>query len=216
MNAHAAQLRNALTAALARYERWEQPLRTYRGRNTGRLNGGGLTWEEFDRGLHELDASLRAEFDPRSELHPLFERLCAEYIAGDAAERGRIREFAARQQKLGGLLWQYANHLTNSIRSAGDTPLIAQPLVTRALAAVSIENCASDVRDTLMTLADLFVAAEAASVEPALLFAAAGDWSTDERTAGGCGSLARTFREFADCSVLRERRTLGGPYGGPT
>ena len=216
MNASTARLRGDITAALARYEQWEQPLRKYRGRNTGRLNRGGFTWNDFDRELRELEAALCADFDPRSELHPLFEQLCTEYVASDDVGRARIRAFAAKQQKLGGLLWRYANSLTQRIADAEDGPLAAEALVARALAAVSIENCASDVRDTLMTLADLFAAAENADVDPAPLFAAASDWSTDEFTPGGCESLAKMLREFHGCSVLHERRGMSAPYGGPT
>jgi hypothetical protein len=196
MDARVAKLRGAITAALARYEAWERPLRAYRGRATPQLNRGEFNWEEFDRGLRELEASLRAEGDPRDELMPLFEAL---------------RAFAAKQQKLGGLLWRHANALTRRITTSDDAPL-----VTRALAAVSIEDCASDVRDTLMTLADLFVAAEGAGTDPRPLFAAAAEWSTDEFTRGGCKSVAEMLREFHACSVLRERRGLPGPYGGPT
>jgi hypothetical protein len=141
----------------------------------------------------------------------LFEALCAEYVESSPAGRAALRKFAAKQQKLGDLLWRYANALTRRITTAEDAPL-----VTLALAAVSIEDCASDVRDTLMTLADLFVAAEAAGVDPRPPFTAAAEWSTDEFTRGGCESVAAMLREFHACSVLRERRGLPGPYGGPT
>jgi hypothetical protein len=211
MDARVAKLRGAITAALARFETWERPLRSYRGRATPQLNRGEFNWEEFDRGLRELEASLRAAGDPRDELAPLFDALCAEYVETSPAGRAALREFAAKQQKLGDLLWRYANALTRRITTADDAAR-----VTRALAALSIENCASDVRDTLMTLADLFVAAETAGIEPRPLFSAAAEWSTDKFTRGGCESVAAMLRDFHACSVLRERRGLPGPYRGPT
>ena len=67
-----------------------------------------------------------------------------------------------------------------------------------------------------MTLADLYVAAEQAGVDPRPLFAAASELATDEFTPGGCESLARMLRDFHESSVLRERRGMDGPYGGPT
>jgi hypothetical protein len=211
MDARVAKLRGAITAALARYEAWERPLRAYRGRATPQLNRGEFNWVEFDRGLRELEASLAAQGDPREELAPLFDSLFAEYAATSDAGRAAWRDFAAKQQKLGDLLWRYANALTRRLEKVDDAPL-----VTRALAAVSIEDCASDVRDSLMTLADLFVAAEAAGIDPRPLFDTAAQWSTDEFTRGGCESVAAMLREFHDCSVLRERRGLPSPYGGPT
>jgi hypothetical protein len=87
--------------------------------------------------------------------------------------------------------------------------------VTTALAAVAIDNCSANYRDTLMTLADLFVAAEEAGIDPRLLFAQAASWATDEVTSGGCQSLAAMLRGFHNSSVLRERRQLAEPYGGP-
>jgi hypothetical protein len=67
-----------------------------------------------------------------------------------------------------------------------------------------------------MTLADLFVAAEKAGVDPRPLFEAAATMATDEVTLGGCESLRRMLREFKDSATLRERRGIGEPYGGPT
>ncbi len=67
----------------------------------------------------------------------------------------------------------------------------------------------------LMTLADLYVAAEEAGIDPRPPFAAAAELATGEFTAGGCDSVAKMLREFHASSVLRERRGLGGPYGGP-
>ncbi|HYO24874.1 MAG TPA: hypothetical protein VEQ85_07985 [Lacipirellulaceae bacterium] len=210
MNFDASPLRHQLTAALARYEQWERPLRKYRGQNTGRLNRGDFTWEQFDSSLRELEASLRAVHDPRSELHPLFAQLCAEFAAASPAQRDAMRAFVARQQKLGGLLWRYANHLAGSIASTGDAGLLPT-----ALAAVALENCAADFRDTLMTLADLYVAAESAGIDPAAAFRQASSWATASPTPGGCESLAHMLREFPASSVLAERRGLPTPYGGP-
>ncbi len=203
-------LARRLDAKLARYIQWEKPLRTYRGQHMRRVSGGGLSWDEFDRGLRALEAALLAEYDPWVDLAPMFEQLCTAYLDGDAAARAAIREFAAHRRALGELLWRYANRLRGAITQADDGPML-----TRALAAVSIENCGGDYRDTLMTLADLYVGAEEAGIDPQPSFAAVAELSTDEPTAGGCESLARMLREFHGYSVLRERRQMGQPYGGP-
>lgn len=210
MNFDASQLRRDLNVALARYEQWEHPLRRYRGQGMARLNKDGFTWDEFDRGLQVLDASLRARHDPNVQLHPLFQRLAATYLDGDPAARATIRAYVAERKSLGKLLWRYANYLAGLIHRADDVPLLE-----RALVAIAIENCSSDYRDTLMTLADLYAAAEAAGIDPRPAFAATAELATDGLTAGGCQSLARTLREFHASSVLSERRALGNPYGGP-
>lgn len=212
MDFSASPLARELDRALARYTQWEHPLRRYRAQNYGRLNKGGYTWEDYHWGFAELEQQLRAEFDPRSRLDPLFVQLCAAFIASDAAAREQIRQFVADRKSLGQLLWRYANRLSTELVSAGPH---AAMLLERALAAVTIENCGANYRDTQMTLADLFVAAEQASIDPRSAFAAAAARATDDVTPGGCISLAVLLREFHAASVLVERRALGVPYGGP-
>lgn len=235
MNFAETPLARALDAKLARYVQWEKPLRSYRGQKMRRVNEGGLSWEEFDRELRALEALLRAKYDPRDDLHPLFERLCDAYLrgqpgsasetpptetVGSASEtpptkaselREAVRAFVAQRKMLGELLWRYANSLGRELRRADDGAMLS-----RALVAVGLENCASDYRDTLMTLADLYVAAEEAGLDPRTAFDGAAALAADEATPGGCESLARLLGEFHTHSVLAERRGMGQPYGGPT
>ena len=210
MSFAASPLRRALNQALARYEEWERPLRKYRSDGMRRLNKGGFTWDMFDRGLRELEASLRAESDPWVALHAVIDELCAAYVDGDNAARAEIRAFAAQRKSLGDVLGRFANQCAARVTCAADGPRVAQ-----ALTALAIENCPTDYRDTLMTLADLYVAAEQAGIDPRPLFAAASGLATDDFTTGGCESVARMLRDFHEYSVLRERRGMDGPYGGP-
>lgn len=210
MNADVVKLCRALGPLMDLYDEWELPLRQFRAQNYRRLNRGGYTWEAYESGLAQLEAQLVAIHNPRLELHALFDRLCDAFIDSGAEERTAIRTFVADRRKLGQLLWRYANRLTQCIAGLEDAPK-----ATRALAAIAIDDCSANYRDTLMTLADLYVAVESAGIDPRASFAAAAHWATDALTAGGCESLAVTMREFHGSSVLRERRSLGQPYGGP-
>jgi hypothetical protein len=210
MNGDAMEVLRAIEPALARFRQWELPLRRFRAENYRRLNKDGYTWEAYQRGLAELEASLTAVDDPRAELYSHFDRLCAAYAASSGNVRIQVREFVAVRKSMGRLLWRYAHHLRTLVQGPGDSRL-----VSLALAALSIENCSANYRDTLMTLADLYVAAEQAGIDPQPLFAAVAEWSTNEYTTGGCESLATMLCEFSDSSVLRERRGMDAPYGLP-
>lgn len=205
------ELRAALDAILARYEKWEAPLHRFQAENFGRLNRDGYTWDQFERGLRELEASLRARYDPNPELSRLLDRLCAAYLGCDSGGRAEIRTCAAERKNLAGALRSYASDLAARIRRPEDAPILR-----RALAAISIENCGSDYRDTSMILADLYVRAEEVGIDPKPLFEAAGDLSTDAPTPGGCESLAGVLRRFESHAVVRERRAMGRPYGERT
>jgi hypothetical protein len=204
------QLCQRLAAAFRQYDAWEQPLRRFRAENYRRLNRDGYTWEAYQQEAAELENQLTIAHDPYIELHALFEQLCQAYIADNDARRARLRAFVAERSKRGQLLWRYANRLARRVQSPADAGL-----VSTALAAIAIDNCSANYRDTLMTLADLFVAAEQAGVDPRPMFDQATAWATDEITAGGCESLAAMLRGFHESPTLKERRLLAEPYGGP-
>lgn len=210
MEGNLSPLGRDLHAALVTYDAWERPLRRFRAENYRRLNRDGYTWESYQQGLAELETELIVQHDPYADLHPLFQRLCAEYIAADAVGRAAIRAYCASEKKLGPLLWRYANRLTRELETAQN-----EHLVRTALAAVAIDNCSANYRDTLMTLADLFVAAESAGIDPRPLFAEASQAATHEVTAGGCESLAALLGDFHLSPTLSERRGMSQPYGGP-
>jgi hypothetical protein len=199
-----------LAAAFRRYDAWERPLRRFRAENYRRLNQDGYTWEAYQQETADLEAQLVAEHDPYADLHDLFTQLCEAHIAGDDAQRARTRAFVAERSKRGQLLWRFANRLVTHVRAPEHVGL-----VTTALAAIAIDNCSANYRDTQMSLADLFVAAEQAGVDPRPHFEQAASWATDELTSGGCESLAAMLRGFHDSPTLRERRMLAEPYGGP-
>jgi hypothetical protein len=204
------QLCQRLAAAFRQYDAWELPLRRFRAENYRRLNRDGYSWEAYQQESAELEARLIAEHDPYVELHVLFAQLCQAYLDGDDERRTRIRTFVSERSKRGQLLWRFANRLARQVQTSGDAGF-----VTTALAAIAIDNCSANYRDTLMTLADLFVAAEQAGLEPRQLFEQAAAWATDEVTTGGCESLAAMLHGFHDSPTLRERRSLAEPYGGP-
>jgi hypothetical protein len=204
------KLSQELDRALARYIQWERPLRRFRAENYRRLNQDGYTWEIYQEELAELEDRLADEKSPHAMLRRLFDQVCAAFIVAGADQQATIRAFVAERKALGLLLWRFANYLTHRL-SVG----INAPRVATALAAIAIDNCSANYRDTLMTLADLYVAAESGGIDPRPLFAAAANWATDEVTPGGCESLAAMLRDFHESSVLRERRLLGEPYGGP-
>jgi hypothetical protein len=193
-----------LDELLARYEKWEEPLRRYQAENFVRLNKEGYTWERFESGLRELAANLRAESDPHPELFQVLERLCSCYVACDFDTRAEIRAFVAQRKRLGELVWNYANYQATRLKDSGDSSILRVALV-----AVSIENCGYDYRDTLTTLADLFVSAEEVGIDPKPVFQAVADLSTDAPTPGGCDSLAGILRDFESYAVLGARRASG-------
>lgn len=209
MDAETTSIFEALRQLLERYEQWQLPLREYFASNLHRINRGGYTWDEFDRGRRALEAELKSQSDPDPGLFRLCEQLCSLFLSCDDAGRGRIRARVAQLGRLSDVCLGYARYLTAQINDSKNVPT-----VQLALAAVLIENCGSDYRDTLTALADLFVRAEEVGMEPRRLFESASELATDSSTTGGCKSLAHMLRNFESCAVVGERRRTGKPYHG--
>ncbi|HMP04791.1 MAG TPA: hypothetical protein PJ982_00445 [Lacipirellulaceae bacterium] len=204
-------LARRIDARLARYVQWEKPLRRHRALSMQRIHQGTLSWQSLDRELADLEAQLCTQWDPRATLYPLLDDLCTAYLdAAAPSQQAEMRAHVASRRTLAELLWRYANFQAATLALAeGDIKL------RLAMAAVVLENCAFDYRDTLMTLADLFAQVEATGLDPHRAYADAATIAADEPTTGGCPSLACTLRDFHSSSVLRERRGKGSPYRGP-
>jgi hypothetical protein len=197
---------------LHRFEEWYAPMDRFMEENAVRVNRDGYTGQQFDRERRELDAELRQKENPNTDLHRAFERLCSRYLTCDPAGRAETRSgVAARKRKrLGLMFWGYASQLATQIKQPHD----AQKLWL-ALAAVLIEDCGSDYRDTLTVLADLYVGSETVGIDAKAVFRSASELATDVPTPGGCRSLAQMLREFESFAVVAERRRRGSSYQAP-
>jgi hypothetical protein len=207
MSPEIAKLLERCDPLLARYEKWQQPLHRYWSENLPRVNRDGYTLERFKRGSHELEESLKAEYNPYPELYSLMDGVCSLFLGCTSEDRTAIRAFVAQRAKLVVLFRRFADHLAAGMNGPQDAAILRI-----ALAAISIENCGSDYRDTLTSLADLYVRAEEVGIEPNPVFEATAELSTDARTRGRCESLARMLREFESYAVVSERRRMGRPY----
>lgn len=185
----------------------DKALRQFQAENPRRIGRDGYTWAMYKQELIELEASLRARRESwRSELRRLLDQLCEAFFACDAASRTGLRTYVAQRQDLCDQVHVYAFQVSTGVTGPQDVPVLR-----RGLAAVSVENCAFDVRDTLMALANLYVGAEEVGIDPRRHFSLVAGLSDDARTRGGCGSMANLFREFESYAVVQERRSKG-PY----
>jgi hypothetical protein len=133
----------------------------------------------------------------QAEMQRLLELLCGIYLESDADGRAAIRAFIAeRSSRKLWLMHECACRLAERVAGPG-----ALPALRLALAAVSIEDCILDYRDTLLKLTDLYRRAERAGIDPQPVFEAMAARSTDSPTPGGCGSVAKIFRDVGSRAV---------------
>ncbi|WP_337177408.1 hypothetical protein [Paludisphaera sp.] len=137
-----------------------------------------------------LDEPGPATPERQAETQRLLERLCGVYLESDADGRAAIRAaIAARQDGNFWAMHELVSRLTREITGPD-----AVPTLRLALAAVSIENCGLDYRETGQMVINLYEQAAGAGIDAQPLFEAVAAISTDSPTAGGCDSVAQILR----------------------
>jgi hypothetical protein len=164
-----------------------------------------LDFEELEIQLEALEggspSSALMIFRPSEEQGQFFNHLCQIYLTSSSEQRARIRTAVSDKR---GILNHLLGHVYRSgqqIRSSSDRHWLRV-----GLAAASIENCSSDYRDFLLALAELYVAAEIAGINPRPDFNAEAAMSSQETPRGGMTPVSDMLARFHTYAVLKERR----------
>jgi hypothetical protein len=164
-----------------------------------------LDFDELENQLEALEGQCPSSnlliYRPSEEQGQFFDRLCQIYLAASHEQRARIRTAVSDKR---GVLNHLLGHFYRSARqihSAADGQWLRI-----GLAAASIENCSSDYRDFLLALAELFVAAESAGINPRPEFKAVAAMSSRETPRGGMTPVSTMLSKFHTYAVLKERR----------
>ena len=192
---------------LLRYEEWSAPQEKFIQENLSRINVDGYTSQQFRSGLREIHERSLQEYDPYAEIREVMDKVSPAYLDATDEQRLQIRTLVADLNDLCMLVRGYADTMSAEIKSSQDTNKLRY-----GLAAISIENCRTDSRDTMTSLADLFVGAEEAGIDPKPCFLAVAELSCREVPTGGNTPVAEMLRDFHTYVVVKERRHNGVPY----
>jgi hypothetical protein len=123
---------------------------------------------EFDDLRKQLEAieeqcasSNLVIYQPSEEHEQFFKDLCRLYLDASPKQRARLRSAVSDKPGILNHLLGYVYKSAEQIHSVKD-----KEWLRIGLAAASLENCGSDYRDSLLALAELYVAAEVASINP--------------------------------------------------
>ena len=202
-----AELEARFDAIVKHYETWSKPRSDYLATNLARVNSEGFTFEDFEEGLKALESSAMSDGNPAFELYQILDDVCPAYLHASTEERETLRRMVGDRRSLSDLVRSYADHIAEQISSVDDVERLRT-----GLAAISIENCRTDFRDTITSLADLFVRAEEVGIDPEPHFRDVAELSDEERPLGGDTPVANMLRGFRNYSVVTERRAMGQSY----
>lgn len=166
-----------------------------------------ITSQDFDTRIearNEVLTELRKKDDIPGALTAFLDDNYELYYTATPEECQKIRESIAINREFEDFLLSYAQDIANRIHTVDDVVLLK-----RGLVALSLENAGRDSRDTLITLADLYVSAESVGIDPKPLFIETAEISSKERPRGGTTPLDKTLRNLDTYAIVQERRTNG-------
>lgn len=167
-----------------------------------KVNKGGYTLADHQREVEQIARTQCAKYDPYQDIYRLLDDLCAVYLDTSSTRRAEIRSAVSGKEGIWSGLINYAHRAAKRLQSPTD-----KEWLRLALAAISIENCDGDFRDTLMALAELYVAGERAGIDPEPYFKDVAELSSCQAPSGGTTTLRDMLSGFHGYAVLQERRT---------
>ncbi len=187
-----------------KYRKWIEPVSELTKRYMHEHN---ITWQDFDKASEaqkDVLAELRKKDDVSDRITSFLDDNYDLYYTATPEECQKIRESIGVNREFEDFLLSYAQDIANHVESADDVVLLKKGLV-----ALSLENCGRDDRDTWVTLADLYVTAESAGIDPKPLFLEVAKISSKECPRGGSIPLGEVLIDFDTYAVVQERRSNG-------
>jgi hypothetical protein len=195
---------NQIKELASKYRKWIEPVPEL---TKSYMREHSIARQDFDKAREarkEVLAELRKEDDVPEQITSFLNDNYDVYYTATPEECQKIREAIGINREFEDFLLSYAQDTANSIHRADDVIMLK-----RGLVALSVENCGRDDRDTWTTLADLYVSAESAGIDPKPLFLETARISSKERPRGGSTPLSEVMMNFDTYTVVRERRSSG-------
>jgi DNA-binding SARP family transcriptional activator len=192
-----------------RYQEWVEPINRAFREKMFQVNGNGYTHDDFEREMAQIRERQLAEYDPYEETYTLLDELGPAYLVASAEERTTLRKAFSDKNGLLSALLGYGYRCAEKVRHDAD-----EDWLLRGLSAVSLENCSKDYRDVLLLLAELYVAAEEAGIDPKPAFRRVARLSSNAIPRGGNSSVRRMMANLKGYGVLQERRQRSGKRRG--
>jgi hypothetical protein len=190
-----------------RFQQWIEPIERVHMVSIYKVNKDGYTLDDHEREVKQIAQSQIAQYDPYQDIHVLLDQWCPIYLGASPQQRAEIRSAVSNKEGIWSGLINYVYRAAGRLQSPVDRQWL--PL---GLAAISIEDCRMDFRDTLMALAELYVAAEKAGIDPEPDFREVAELSSSQVPSGGTTPVSEMLFKFHSYAVLKERRNR--PEGG--
>lgn len=187
-----------------RFQQWVEPI----DRTWSETLEEGYTLDDHKRKVKEIAQSQIARYDPYQDMFALLDQVCPIYLSASSQRRAEIRAAVSDKEGMWSGLINFVYRAVERLQSPAD-----KEWLRLGLAAVSIEDQSMDIRDTFVALAELYVAAEKAGIDPKPYFSEVAELSSDQVPRGGTKSINETLSEFHSYGILKNRRSQTEGWG---
>ena len=184
-----------------RFQQWIVPIERVHMVSMYKVNKDGYTLADHERDVKEIAQIQIAQYDPYQDMYALLDQLCPIYLSAGPQQRAEIRSAVSDKEGIWSGLINYVYRAADRLQSSAD-----REWLRLGLAAVSIEDCRIDFRDTVVALAELYVATEKAGIDPEPHFREVAELSSHQVSSGGSTSVSEILAKFDSYAVLKERR----------
>jgi hypothetical protein len=164
--------------------------------------------QNYFAAVEEFERNLRLKNDLISEIYDFIDQNYEVYLNTTPNERAGIRNLAEK-------LWEPNHCFGDFLRKYVRERVIKEIRLTRkriwllrGLVAMSIENSSIDYRDTLTSLAELYIVAEENGIKPKIDFEAIAKISSNDIPRGGSTSMSNLMSGIYSSAILQEQRLL--------
>ena len=186
-----------------KYQEWTAPINAAIQANFRKTSNGEYSMLDYDRDVQRIRKAQLEKYDPYKEMYVFFGELCDFYLTAESGVQLVLRDRTAEKPGILHGLLGYVYRCADAVNAGA-----GQGALLLGLAAAAIENCARDARDSMLALAELYLAAEDQGLDPGKAFQNAARFADNHKPAGGSLSMSEMLPAFHGYGVVNERRKI--------
>jgi hypothetical protein len=185
------------------YNEWKRPIEEVMNEKLPLVDAKeSYTHRDYTKDYDEAKERQRALYNPIDDISTLVAQVCRDFSTLDSQQRGQIRASARRNKFFREFLLGHIGWSAKQLKATKNPDWLNQGLL-----AASIEDCITDFRDTFVSLAKLYLAAEDVGIDPMPHFQAVSQLSNDEPRTGSGSSSKKILSVFHTLPILEEERS---------
>jgi hypothetical protein len=204
---NSAQFQEQIKTYSEQYRIWIAPIEQFKKSYTKEHN---ISYKEIDKlfqAIKDFADKQRTENDLPGKINSFLDQNYIVYLDSTLGACEKIRASFYENRDFENFLFEYTQRAVAQLQAIHD-----EVWLWRGLVSISLENCSIDVRDTLIGLAELFVAAEKQGIDPKAPFQRVAKLSSQDKPRGGSTPVYEMMMNFEDSAILQERRNRATSY----